>query len=314
MATLAAAFCAVWFVVNPHPAAPASIPVPPLVPAQRPQEPPPPAAPAVERHVQASDAGALPALRLAIRDTKNLRATLDKLRVLPDPTGEISYLLMLALIDCLPYTAQGQRYLRESAQKQPDLVHRLQRQALIEERTARCATFESIPDISTPMAELDAKAVASRHPGALARKVMRSLYAEGVDAADAMALPLLEQSADPNVLHHIQDYLLQRNGRTLLPGQGIWSNQGQAAWLLLQCDLGRDCSGGSMIMVRECAVNGHCGTNDVYEMARDSWLTPDEYAKALAMKQELLEALRDKDWARLGFVPLSAEARERRSR
>jgi hypothetical protein len=283
-------------------------------PAQPPQAAHQAPTPSVDNPKPTPPDNNLASIRIEIRDTKNLRASIDKLRALPDPTGDISYMLARAVADCFAFSGPGLDYMKKSAQAQPNLVHRLQRLQLIEARSARCTSFGMGTDSANLMAELDDQAAKSNHPGALSRKVYHSLFHEGTDQGDAYVLPLLERSADMNVLDNVGQYLLQRNGPTLKPNEGIWSNHGQAAWMMLQCDLGQDCSGESLLMVRACAQGGRCGANDVYEMVRESWLTPDEYAKAIAMKEELLGALQAKDWVRLGFIPLPEKAKQKRSR
>jgi hypothetical protein len=184
-----------------------------------------------------------------IRDTKNLRTTLDKLRALPDPTGETSFLLGRAVMECVTYQGYMLEGRHKSLQNATNMALREVRAKLIAERTSRCSTFDRVDDGAVLMLQLRDHAVAMKHPAAQSIGLTGIMHFDGTEVSDAKALALLTRSSDPHLLEAIGVYLHERNMSVLKPDEGIRSQYGQAAWMLLQCDLGQDCSSKSPLMI-----------------------------------------------------------------
>lgn len=73
------------------------------------------------------------------------------------------------------------------------------------------------------------------------------------------------------------------------------------AWLLVACDLGRDCGSSGYIMRNECLVNGKCVIGDYRELLRSKLLSPDQFALVVKREGEILNAIRSKDVSNVVF-------------
>lgn len=265
-----------------------------------------------ERATSTAKTTATSSLYSEIRDSKNLRATMDRLRALPDPSGEISFQLAKAIDDCGDYDGTKPQQARAQAATVKDPVRRELQERMLTYMVTRCIGFESPMERHELIEELHDKAFQARHPAELAQRLYRD-FARNRDVArgDAAAIDLLEKAPFPDVIREISAYIGNRNnGPTLAPDEIFKPGEYRkyditgAAWILLECDLGLDCGSQNRILRNGCAHRLECGSENVDEHVRNNRLSPTDYATALATKQRLLDALQAKDWVRFGLYPL----------
>ncbi|HET6407272.1 MAG TPA: hypothetical protein VFG14_05280, partial [Chthoniobacteraceae bacterium] len=65
------------------------------------------------------------------------------------------------------------------------------------------------------------------------------------------------------------------------------------AWLLVACDLGRDCSASSRLLRELCLTTNRCPPGDYREYVRTSLATPQQFQSALVKEKTLLGLIAD---------------------
>ena len=71
------------------------------------------------------------------------------------------------------------------------------------------------------------------------------------------------------------------------------------AWMLVACDLGRDCSSDGFEMRRNCLLEKKCVSGNYRELLRRKILPPDQFDMAQARELEILQAIRRGDVSHL---------------
>jgi hypothetical protein len=249
---------------------------------------------------------------LEIRDSKNLRDTLNKLQDLPDPTGEISFHLFNAVLECAYYGNETLTSTYDRAYRNKDAAQREIQANAIAQRASRCSTFDSWHEITRVTQTIRERSISAKHPGTMAMINTGKFFREGRAVADANAIELMETSLNADVIAGVASYVLQRNSGPFMKPEDAGRHSVQrwtiynAAWTLFQCDLGADCSPQSALMIRACTQESFCApANDAYQLFKEQRLTPTEYAAAIELKTRLTEALNKKDWAQLGLYPIA---------
>jgi hypothetical protein len=247
-------------------------------------------------------------VREEIRDSGDLMATYLKYKNWDDPSGEVAWYLSTALDFCYEFAgrpfAQMEAMLRRSGGK--DVQNQEIRMATLNSVYRKCAGFIDQGGPDSPVAkardEQRKRAEDARYPAELARQLSLSFQERGLDRSDKTAMELLN---DPrtNIAQGIQEYLALRNGPAWvppgMPDRVTWGT----AWLLLQCDLGEDCGATSRTPVMTCLLSGVCGITSLHDGLRARGMSIEQIQSAYQARDQLAQAIRRQDWARLGFVP-----------
>ena len=126
------------------------------------------------------------------------------------------------------------------------------------------------------------------------------------DDTRATAVELLE-TADPYLLQLIVPYLAARRGGKLTWAQFTASdpaiqaaNREEAAWGWALCELGLDCAAAGMYGNFQCFAIGKCDWKALDEVALPVFVTGGA-APSKSRKDEIVAAVRAKDWTKLGL-------------
>lgn len=241
-------------------------------------------------------------MRDAIRDTADLRAYYDRVKDLPDPTGERAYRLAEAIFECtafmdLPMPELSKRLaLTQKARESP------RRQEVFTAMVERCKGFAGDPAaVSALMQSLHRKAEAAEYPPALARSLRMDVGRRDPEAADRMATSLLTGTLDPDVIHELAPYLNQRTAGD--PSyRGIDAAARSVAWGLLECQYGADCGPRSRPVVMTCVAYGECDIQRIEEavLVQGSQATVNN---ATVLRDRLARQIAERDWAGVGLAP-----------
>lgn len=235
----------------------------------------------------------------------DVRGTYEKYNSLDDPTGEIAYFLFKALDECTPFAHRTPRQVAEemNARRQP--IDSAARSRLIRESIDRCKGFTEWGHVAliARVEELRQKAAAAGYPAAVATMLPRLLWTQGLERADEVVISLLSGDVDGDVVQGTYQYLLARNGNQWFAEQGSPSAS-FAAWMLLECNMGADCGDRSRPVITACLYFGACDQHDVVAVlpVMDPGLDPERLQEAIAIETALGNAIRNRDWVRLGFA------------
>lgn len=244
------------------------------------------------------------ALRDRIAASLNLRALYEELRGASDPGGEISYRLAEAIFECTPFIDRSPEDIgkRLSATQPPPDIPR--RKELIAWMAQRCAGFSAMgSSFAQIYQDLHKRAEAAGYPAEIARSLRQEPDRE---KADGIAIRLLSSNPDADVVHEIQQYIDARNGAgwTSRPNGAdaqVWAY----GWGLLECSYGADCGPASRPIVMTCIVMAICGPPSMEETILAQTRSPRTLQQAAILRGALDGAIQQRDWARIGLIPLN---------
>ena len=241
-----------------------------------------------------------------IQSSADLRATYEKYRAHPDPTGEVAFHLANAIGDCPHFHEKPVEQLsREMNAIGKAALSSGARIARIERQVQRCHGFQGWPQplLIAAANDLTDRAVSAGHAGANASKlVLRALGKEDMQRLDAEAIRLLSEDLDASVLRGVFLYLQQRNG---------WERMDQfgdpavtmAAWTLLRCNHGEACDDSNRQVMFTCIYYAACDQHEVATSLPffNPELTPERMGAAMKAVPQLAAKIRERDWAAIGF-------------
>ena len=245
-------------------------------------------------------------LRDQIRDAPDLRALYERVKDMPDATGERSYRLAEAIFECsifadMPFEQMSARLaIAKSATQNP------RRQELFLLMYERCKGFSgNAAAMSDIIQALHKRAEAAGFPAELVRSLRFEAGRADPDRADQVAIGLLASGAvpDPDVVHEVALYLNQRN-----QGSPAWRSADAGArslgWDLLECDYGADCGPRSRSVILTCLTRGACDLQRVEEaiLVQGSQAAVNN---AMRARETLARQIASRDWVGLGFTPRS---------
>jgi hypothetical protein len=248
-----------------------------------------------------------PKIETEVMFSSNMRATYEKYKLADDPTGEISYFLSKGLDDCTPFVGRTPEQISASMNARREVIDSPQRTALIRDFIDRCKGFSEWgrATLIAHVDELKQRAVAAGYPAAVAQTLTTTLWREGMQKADTVAMSLLSGSVDGDVVLGLYQYLLARNGNEWFEEQGDPAAAFNA-WFLLACNMGADCGDRSRMVIAGCLYYGACDQHEVIAVLpiMNPALDPRRLQEAIAIEAALGNAIENRDWVRLGFTYL----------
>ena len=241
-------------------------------------------------------------LRDQVRDTTDLRAMYDRMKDMPDPTGERSYRLAEAIFECsvfaeLPMEESSRRFaLNKTAADNP------RRQEVFTFMYERCKGFAGNPaGLAELMQALHKRAEAAGYPAEIARSLRFEAGRRDPEGADKLAINLLSATVpDPDVVHELAQFLNLRNQHS--PAwRGVDAAARSIGWGLLECDYGADCGPRSRPVVMTCITLGRCDLQRV----EDAILVQGTQAtvnNATRVRETLARQIAAGDWTAVGFT------------
>ncbi len=252
-----------------------------------------------------------PTIAAELLHSTDVRATYEKYKSVKDPTGEVSYFLSTAVDDCTPFIGKTPGQVGDSMNALGRPIDSPNREKLIRKLIDRCKGFSGWNPLAVRdhYEKLRQRALDAGYPAAVAQDLEFRMAKEGTDKTDATAISLLSRGVDDGVVKGIYSYLLARNGNAWLKEQGDPSAV-QAAWMLLQCNMGADCGAMSRGATIACLYYGECETQDTLSSLPAMYpvLDPVQLQSAISIETTLGNAIRDRDWARLGFMYVKRQA------
>jgi hypothetical protein len=239
-------------------------------------------------------------LRDLIRDATNLRALYDRMKDLPDPTGERAYRLAEAIFECSVFVDSPPEELSARLAITQAARESSRRREVFNFMVERCKGFAGNPAALRDITQgLHKRAEAAGYPAEVARSLRSEASLREVQRADQVAISLLA-NPDPEVVHELAQYVNLRN--MYLPQ---WRT-GEApirsiAWSLLECQYGGDCGPRSRPVVMTCIAFGACELQRVEEavLAQGSQASVNA---AMLMRDRLARQIAAGDWAAVGFI------------
>jgi hypothetical protein len=240
------------------------------------------------------------ALRDQLRDATNLRALYDRMKDLPDPTGERAYRLAEAIFECSvfvdspPEELSARLAITQAARESP------RRREVFNFMVERCKGFAGNPAALREITQaLHKRAEAAGYPAEVARALRSEASLREVDRADPVAIALLA-NPDAEVVHELAQYLNLRN--MYLPQWRTGEAPTRAiAWGLLECQYGGDCGPRSRPVLMTCIAFGACDLQRVEEALLAQGGQPTVNA-AMLMRDRLARQIAARDWAAVGFI------------
>ena len=262
----------------PVPLVQAAAPVPAKAAIVVPSTPPlrvPPSVPIV-REDEWNSADPAPVVGRRLRMAKDKRAFVD--RAVAVGGGGHLYVARQAIDQCYPMREAGmagaeKRFANAYLRDDPQAERRLEAfRALI----AGCEGFEQRPVTNAEYAAIQ-NGINVQYESVAQAQALHRLEAE---EARRVARQLIE-TGDPVVIGWVAFHLARRN-----PHKDFETEQ--RAWAYAVCELGIQCVAGGIREQHDCAYRGYCDDPMADERLRKS-------------KDELVAAVRDRDWARLGL-------------
>ena len=135
------------------------------------------------------------------------------------------------------------------------------------------------------------------------RAEARLLLLRDVAASKADALPLLPWMLtlrEPSIVRDVGAFLSRGEAQWRYGGEPVPTAVAAIAWELVACDLDPACTPRSRFALSQCAYLGRC-SDWRYEDAVATFEPPELMAAARRLREGILRALRDRDWAWLGL-------------
>jgi len=291
-----AAAAAMFFALREEPAPVPLVQAAPLStqPAPAVQFPPPPQlvprpAPVV-REVEWNSGDPAPVVGRRLRMTKDKRAFVD--RAVAVGGGGHLYVARQAIDQCYPMREAGmagaeKQFANSYLRDDPQGERRLEAfRALIE----GCEGFEQRPITNAEYAAIQNGINVQYETVARAQ----ALYRLEAEEARRVARQLIE-TGDPVVIGWVGFQITHRKGAAMGPmrsDEPRYKDKDfeteQRAWRYVGCELGIECVAGGAREMRDCAYEGRC----------ENPLADERFRK---VRDELVAAIRNRDWARLGL-------------
>ena len=163
----------------------------------------------------------------------------------------------------------------------------------------QCRGFED--DVIDPASILELLRYAARwgEPRAEARLLLMRDVAAPKD--DALAsLPWMLTSREPSIVRDVGAFLSRGEAQWRYGGEQVPTAVAAIAWDLVACDLDSGCTPRSRFALAQCAYLGRC-SDWRYEDAVALFEAPELMSAARRLRDGILRALRDRDWAWLGL-------------
>jgi len=261
-------------------------------------------------------------IALAFEKAKDLKAFYDRVSTLSTP--EAKYYAARAMQECLE-----QRYIpvdnlrRDFAQRiaPTDPSYSLRAAALERLTEDRCGGFAAgfLNDASAKqmIAQAAEQGDIRARMAQLQLAIQQRLTASGEQGPRSTTLTNEElallreaaQSDDPDIYRRLANWWLlwQRNeGVHAGPNrESVNSLAWSAAWSMLACENGMNCSGDSRFLNMQCASQGFCGAPDLNAYYQQYGLSPYQYQQALNYQLMIRAAILQGqwDWIGLGAPP-----------
>ncbi|MEO7917138.1 MAG: hypothetical protein ABIR16_05795 [Dokdonella sp.] len=220
-------------------------------------------------------------------------------------------IIAMAYDECYPFAAENQKVV-ENGRLHLDQFTESERTIYLSFRRRseqRCVGFIATGGIKpADVRSTGAKASALNDLTSQARQLAEKIEARRSDedapndwsAAEIELSKSIALSGDPEAIamlaHGQDDRHLGRNVRGM-----FWAGDptNLTAWMLVACDLGRDCGANGYIMRQQCLFVGLCFNGDYREYLRRRRLSPDKYDLVLARERKILQAIKNGDVSHL---------------
>ncbi len=246
-------------------------------------------------------------LAMLYSTSKDKRKFFDEARQRPQDGG--SYLARQVAIECMLFQSQGTAAVIE---KKINLVplnatDRIARLDAIKKIHEPCAGFDSAPIDNSVLKEVLAEGIKAGDPVLKIKRDLANVFAEN---GDLSALPLVLKSAsDANNPYAVQEAISALNGNTnkhlSINGHEILPADERALMLgssLVACQFGLDCGPTSQGALQFCTAGTSCGVS-LYELVRQDGLPPNEFNRAIAFHNQLLEMFQTGNFTGISFKP-----------
>jgi hypothetical protein len=239
-------------------------------------------------------------LRDVIRDATDLRALYERMKDLPDPTGERAYRLAEAIFECSVFADSPPEELSARLALTQAARESARRREVFSFMVERCKGFAGNPAALREITQgLHRRAEAAGYPAEVARALRSEASLRDVARADQVAMALFA-NPDAEVVHELAQYLNLRN--MYLPQWRTGESATRSiAWGLLECQFGGDCGPRSRPVVMTCIAFGACDLQRVEEAVLVQG-TQSTVNTAMAARDRLARQLAARDWAALGFI------------
>jgi hypothetical protein len=232
------------------------------------------------------------------------RALLDEWMASGDPAA--NYFAAMVLRHCLGVTKHGfEKSVRlNTARIEPGTPLAEVRVDAYRQLLAPCARLEGRPTTNAEIEALLAEGAKSGDPRAIAQTLVSADPAAIVDPLRVGAMLL--DSHDPYVYRNLGSILGRRIGSMpVLEGAPVAESDRFAlavAWDLVACDYGLPCGPDSDRLLVACAFEGACDLASMEDYFKRIVGEPAVFRRSLALRQSILNALRDRDYAALGIA------------
>jgi len=250
-------------------------------------------------------AGPSVSLRDEIRDAPDLRAYYERVKDLPDATGERSYRLAEAIFECTIFVDKPLEELSRRLAILPKAMQEPKRNRLLASMVERCRGFNGMGAAMLEASQLmHRRAEAAGYPAEIARSLRFEPAVRDLARADGVAKDLLASKTDPEVLLQVSHYLDARNGTEWLRQFNMDVLTWNYGWGLLQCDYGADCGQRSRPVMMVCLLRGACDAVRVEEaIAIQGGQAVLNGADSL--RTQLARRIASQDWVGVGFIERS---------
>ena len=250
-------------------------------------------------------AGPSVSLRDEIRDAPDLRAYYERVKELPDATGERSYRLAEAIFECTIFVDKPIEELSRRLAILPKAEQEPKRIRLLTTMVERCRGFNGMGAAMVEASQqMHKRAEAAGYPAEIARSLRFEPAVRDLARADVVAKDLLSVKSDPEVLLQVAQYLDARNGTEWLRQFNMDVQTWSYGWGLLQCDYGADCGPRSRPVMMVCLLRGACDAVRVEEaIAVQGGQAVVNGADNL--RTQLARRIASQDWVGLGFIERS---------
>jgi hypothetical protein len=163
----------------------------------------------------------------------------------------------------------------------------------------QCRGFDAVVIDPAAILELLRHAARWGEPRAEARLLlMRDIAASKDDALPL--LPWMLTLHEPSIVRDVGAFLSRGEAQWRYGGESVPTAVAAIAWELVACDLDPTCTPRSRFALSQCAYLGRC-SEWRYEDAVAAFEPPELMAAARDLREGILRALRDRDWAWLGL-------------
>jgi hypothetical protein len=238
---------------------------------------------------------------LEIANSTDARATYDKYKSMPDPTGAIAYALTRLIGDCPSFVDPVLLKDLRMRSTRGDIPAR---DALIDNGVARCKGFAGWDQQAMVKIyeELMGRSVEARYAPAVATWLAITMDPKKQQENDATLKGVLAAGyVDGDVVNAVYSYIYRRNGQ--VPGGGSSDPQVvEAAWALLTCNFGSPCDETNPRVLFSCLNLTICA-QDLDSLMRSQYPTwsAEKWQEVARMESVIGARIRSRDWEHLGL-------------